>query len=220
MFRWVPSLAKIYTHKKKPQERKEILSQHRNDFPPKNPPIECRVTLEAQVVSVMESLFNQLRFFVEIMWPVVLFMGLVWLRRVNPLYRQHECEKANARWHISNALYFAFSLGEDEIRYINIRLLPQATSPTRRCRPQVSCRGSRESSAMPTTPASSTPPVASLPAWCPTTTTPCEHRCGARQTGCLCRVVIVQNSWFWICLDSAWFGHLRILFDLHCLPFL
>lgn len=32
------------------------------------------------------------RFFMEIMWPVLLFMGLVWLRRVNPLYRQHECE--------------------------------------------------------------------------------------------------------------------------------
>lgn len=35
---------------------------------------------------------RQGRFFMEIMWPVLLFMGLVWLRRVNPLYRQHECE--------------------------------------------------------------------------------------------------------------------------------
>uniref|UniRef100_A0A671S297 ABC transporter domain-containing protein n=1 Tax=Sinocyclocheilus anshuiensis TaxID=1608454 RepID=A0A671S297_9TELE len=25
------------------------------------------------------------------MWPVFLFIGLVWLRRANPLYRQHEC---------------------------------------------------------------------------------------------------------------------------------
>uniref|UniRef100_A0A3Q2ZB20 ATP-binding cassette, sub-family A (ABC1), member 4a n=1 Tax=Kryptolebias marmoratus TaxID=37003 RepID=A0A3Q2ZB20_KRYMA len=33
---------------------------------------------------------QRIRFLVEIMWPVVLFMGLVWLRRVNPLYRQHE----------------------------------------------------------------------------------------------------------------------------------
>ncbi|XP_029698855.1 retinal-specific ATP-binding cassette transporter-like [Takifugu rubripes] len=35
------------------------------------------------------------RFFMEIMWPVLLFMGLVWLRRVNPLYRQHECHFPN-----------------------------------------------------------------------------------------------------------------------------
>lgn len=47
-----------------------------------------------------------MRFFVEIMWPVVLFMGLVWLRRVNPLYRQHECEKANFdRQHIKSASF-------------------------------------------------------------------------------------------------------------------
>ncbi|XP_056594353.1 retinal-specific phospholipid-transporting ATPase ABCA4a [Triplophysa dalaica] len=35
------------------------------------------------------------RFFVEIMWPVVLFIGLVWLRKANPLYRQHECHFPN-----------------------------------------------------------------------------------------------------------------------------
>uniref|UniRef100_A0A8C4IEI0 ATP-binding cassette, sub-family A (ABC1), member 4a n=1 Tax=Dicentrarchus labrax TaxID=13489 RepID=A0A8C4IEI0_DICLA len=35
------------------------------------------------------------RFFMEIMWPVMLFMGLVWLRKVNPLYRQHECHFPN-----------------------------------------------------------------------------------------------------------------------------
>ncbi|KAM9713003.1 retinal-specific phospholipid-transporting ATPase ABCA4a isoform 3-T3 [Menidia menidia] len=35
------------------------------------------------------------RFFIEIMWPVMLFMGLVWLRRVNPLYQQHECHFPN-----------------------------------------------------------------------------------------------------------------------------
>ncbi|XP_029935000.1 retinal-specific phospholipid-transporting ATPase ABCA4a isoform X2 [Myripristis murdjan] len=34
---------------------------------------------------------QKMRFFMEIMWPVMLFMGLVWLRRANPLYRQHEC---------------------------------------------------------------------------------------------------------------------------------
>ncbi|XP_035980943.1 retinal-specific phospholipid-transporting ATPase ABCA4 isoform X2 [Fundulus heteroclitus] len=38
---------------------------------------------------------QRIRFFMEIMWPVVLFMGLVWLRRVNPLYRQHECHFPN-----------------------------------------------------------------------------------------------------------------------------
>lgn len=36
--------------------------------------------------------FDQVRLLMEIMWPVMLFMGLVWLRRVNPLYRQHECK--------------------------------------------------------------------------------------------------------------------------------
>ncbi|RVE58979.1 hypothetical protein OJAV_G00199670 [Oryzias javanicus] len=38
---------------------------------------------------------QRMRFFVEIMWPVMLFIGLVWLRRVNPLYRQHECHFPN-----------------------------------------------------------------------------------------------------------------------------
>uniref|UniRef100_A0A672SH63 P-type phospholipid transporter n=1 Tax=Sinocyclocheilus grahami TaxID=75366 RepID=A0A672SH63_SINGR len=36
-------------------------------------------------------MFTQIRFLVEILWPVFLFIGLVWLRRANPLYRQHEC---------------------------------------------------------------------------------------------------------------------------------
>uniref|UniRef100_A0A8C5NB08 ATP-binding cassette, sub-family A (ABC1), member 4a n=1 Tax=Gouania willdenowi TaxID=441366 RepID=A0A8C5NB08_GOUWI len=35
------------------------------------------------------------RFLIELMWPVLLFMGLVWLRRVNPLYQQHECHFPN-----------------------------------------------------------------------------------------------------------------------------
>ncbi|XP_015230454.1 PREDICTED: retinal-specific ATP-binding cassette transporter-like [Cyprinodon variegatus] len=38
---------------------------------------------------------QRIRFFMEIVWPVMLFMGLVWLRRVNPLYRQHECHFPN-----------------------------------------------------------------------------------------------------------------------------
>ncbi|KAM9332939.1 retinal-specific phospholipid-transporting ATPase ABCA4a [Pholidichthys leucotaenia] len=38
---------------------------------------------------------QRVRFFMEILWPVILFMGLVWLRKVNPLYRQHECHFPN-----------------------------------------------------------------------------------------------------------------------------
>uniref|UniRef100_A0A3Q2Z6G7 P-type phospholipid transporter n=1 Tax=Hippocampus comes TaxID=109280 RepID=A0A3Q2Z6G7_HIPCM len=38
---------------------------------------------------------QRVRFLMEIMWPIILFMGLVWLRRVNPLYRQHECHFPN-----------------------------------------------------------------------------------------------------------------------------
>ncbi|KAI9544411.1 hypothetical protein NQZ68_001284 [Dissostichus eleginoides] len=35
------------------------------------------------------------RFIVEICWPVLLFVGLVWLRKANPLYQQHECHFPN-----------------------------------------------------------------------------------------------------------------------------
>ncbi|XP_056149332.1 retinal-specific phospholipid-transporting ATPase ABCA4 [Lampris incognitus] len=38
---------------------------------------------------------QKIRFLVEILWPVVLFIGLVWLRKANPLYRQHECHFPN-----------------------------------------------------------------------------------------------------------------------------
>ncbi|XP_031431127.1 retinal-specific phospholipid-transporting ATPase ABCA4 [Clupea harengus] len=34
---------------------------------------------------------QKVRFLVEILWPVILFIGLVWMRKANPLYRQHEC---------------------------------------------------------------------------------------------------------------------------------
>uniref|UniRef100_A0A4W6FEQ1 ATP binding cassette subfamily A member 4 n=1 Tax=Lates calcarifer TaxID=8187 RepID=A0A4W6FEQ1_LATCA len=37
----------------------------------------------------------QIRFLVEIFWPVLLFIGLVWLRKANPLYQQHECHFPN-----------------------------------------------------------------------------------------------------------------------------
>ncbi|XP_054620921.1 retinal-specific phospholipid-transporting ATPase ABCA4a isoform X3 [Dunckerocampus dactyliophorus] len=50
-----------------------------------------------------------------------------------------------------------------------------ATSPTRPCLQQACCRGSRGSSATPTTLVSSTPPVVNHLAWCPTTTTQCQR---------------------------------------------
>ncbi|NXL55933.1 ABCA4 protein, partial [Chordeiles acutipennis] len=37
----------------------------------------------------------QLRFLVELLWPLSLFLALVWLRKANPLYRQHECHFPN-----------------------------------------------------------------------------------------------------------------------------
>ncbi|XP_010285758.1 PREDICTED: retinal-specific ATP-binding cassette transporter, partial [Phaethon lepturus] len=36
-----------------------------------------------------------LRFLVELVWPLSLFLALVWLRKANPLYRQHECHFPN-----------------------------------------------------------------------------------------------------------------------------
>uniref|UniRef100_A0A3Q3FI08 P-type phospholipid transporter n=1 Tax=Labrus bergylta TaxID=56723 RepID=A0A3Q3FI08_9LABR len=38
---------------------------------------------------------QKVRFLVEIFWPVLLFVGLVWLRKANPLYKQHECHFPN-----------------------------------------------------------------------------------------------------------------------------
>ncbi|XP_034039071.1 LOW QUALITY PROTEIN: retinal-specific phospholipid-transporting ATPase ABCA4-like [Thalassophryne amazonica] len=38
---------------------------------------------------------QKIRFLVEIFWPVLLFIGLVWLRKANPLYQQHECHFPN-----------------------------------------------------------------------------------------------------------------------------
>ncbi|XP_076005482.1 retinal-specific phospholipid-transporting ATPase ABCA4-like isoform X1 [Genypterus blacodes] len=38
---------------------------------------------------------QKVRFLVEIFWPVLLFIGLVWLRKANPLYQQHECHFPN-----------------------------------------------------------------------------------------------------------------------------
>uniref|UniRef100_A0A8C3R7L0 ATP binding cassette subfamily A member 4 n=1 Tax=Cyanoderma ruficeps TaxID=181631 RepID=A0A8C3R7L0_9PASS len=38
---------------------------------------------------------QKLRFLVELLWPLLLFLVLVWLRKANPLYRQHECHFPN-----------------------------------------------------------------------------------------------------------------------------
>ncbi|XP_052658129.1 retinal-specific phospholipid-transporting ATPase ABCA4 isoform X4 [Harpia harpyja] len=38
---------------------------------------------------------QKLRFLVELVWPLSLFLALVWLRKTNPLYRQHECHFPN-----------------------------------------------------------------------------------------------------------------------------
>uniref|UniRef100_A0A3Q2CDC7 ATP-binding cassette, sub-family A (ABC1), member 4b n=1 Tax=Cyprinodon variegatus TaxID=28743 RepID=A0A3Q2CDC7_CYPVA len=38
---------------------------------------------------------QKIRLLVEIFWPVLLFIGLVWLRKANPLYQQHECHFPN-----------------------------------------------------------------------------------------------------------------------------
>ncbi|NXG55009.1 ABCA4 protein, partial [Hemiprocne comata] len=37
----------------------------------------------------------QLRFLVELLWPLTLFLALVWLRKANPVYHQHECHFPN-----------------------------------------------------------------------------------------------------------------------------
>uniref|UniRef100_A0A8K9VDB2 P-type phospholipid transporter n=1 Tax=Oncorhynchus mykiss TaxID=8022 RepID=A0A8K9VDB2_ONCMY len=46
-------------------------------------------------VNISLATLNNIRFLVEILWPVVLFIGLVWLRKANPLYKQHECHFPN-----------------------------------------------------------------------------------------------------------------------------
>uniref|UniRef100_A0ABM5G8V5 Retinal-specific phospholipid-transporting ATPase ABCA4 n=1 Tax=Pogona vitticeps TaxID=103695 RepID=A0ABM5G8V5_9SAUR len=38
---------------------------------------------------------QKLRLLVELLWPLSLFLVLVWLRSINPLYRQHECHFPN-----------------------------------------------------------------------------------------------------------------------------
>nr|XP_020447202.1 retinal-specific ATP-binding cassette transporter [Monopterus albus] len=38
---------------------------------------------------------QKIRFLVEIVWPVLLFISLVWLRKANPLHQQHECHFPN-----------------------------------------------------------------------------------------------------------------------------
>ncbi|KAJ3594749.1 hypothetical protein NHX12_004056 [Muraenolepis orangiensis] len=44
---------------------------------------------------VLHGVLLEIRFVVEIVWPALLFVGLVWLRGANPLYKQHECHFPN-----------------------------------------------------------------------------------------------------------------------------
>lgn len=43
-------------------------------------------------MDVIVFLFFQLRLLVELLWPVSLFLVLVWLRKVTPVYHKHECK--------------------------------------------------------------------------------------------------------------------------------
>ncbi|XP_068022332.1 retinal-specific phospholipid-transporting ATPase ABCA4 isoform X2 [Melanerpes formicivorus] len=47
---------------------------------------------------------QKLRFLVELLWPLSLFLALVWLRKVNPLYHQHECHFPNKAMPSAGAL--------------------------------------------------------------------------------------------------------------------
>ncbi|KAI4590742.1 hypothetical protein MJG53_001791 [Ovis ammon polii x Ovis aries] len=40
---------------------------------------------------------QKIRFVVELVWPLSLFLVLIWLRNVNPLYSKHECEHNRGR---------------------------------------------------------------------------------------------------------------------------
>lgn len=53
-----------------------------------------------------ELFLVQVRFFVEIFWPLLLFSGLVWLRKANPLYQQHECKKTPRFTYVFIFLFF------------------------------------------------------------------------------------------------------------------
>lgn len=123
----------------------------------------------------------QVRFLVEIFWPVLLFSGLVWLRKANPLYQQHECKKKRLSSEkkrvlcIERIIHFnPLAALLKRLKHFMCCLFPQAISPTRQCPQQGSCPGSRASSAMPTTPASDIQPEESHQASSPTITTQCK----------------------------------------------
>lgn len=126
----------------------------------------------------IELVSVQVRFLVEIFWPLLLFSGLVWLRKANPLYQQHECKKALS----SSNLFITFIEGGSHfdplasllIKHITRIFFPQVISPTRRCPQQGSFPGSRASSVTPTTPVSDIQQEERLQASSPTTTTPCK----------------------------------------------
>uniref|UniRef100_A0A8D2INN2 P-type phospholipid transporter n=1 Tax=Varanus komodoensis TaxID=61221 RepID=A0A8D2INN2_VARKO len=47
---------------------------------------------------------QKLRLLIELLWPLSLFLVLVWLRSVNPVYRQHECHFPNKAMPSAGAL--------------------------------------------------------------------------------------------------------------------
>lgn len=55
--------------------------------------ISFRLCSDSMCITHIVLVCAQVRFLVEICWPVLLFIGLVWLRKANPLYQQHECKK-------------------------------------------------------------------------------------------------------------------------------
>ncbi|TRY62479.1 hypothetical protein DNTS_007141, partial [Danionella cerebrum] len=59
------------------------------------PTVRCDCSSGKTGLSARGRRCKYTRLFVEIMWPVLLFIGLVWLRKANPLYCQHECHFPN-----------------------------------------------------------------------------------------------------------------------------
>uniref|UniRef100_A0A8C9PR90 P-type phospholipid transporter n=1 Tax=Spermophilus dauricus TaxID=99837 RepID=A0A8C9PR90_SPEDA len=53
---------------------------------------------------------QKIRFVVELVWPLSLFLVLIWLRNANPLYSHHECEPG-ASWETLQGLSFRKVLG-------------------------------------------------------------------------------------------------------------
>ncbi|KAI1236667.1 hypothetical protein IHE44_0014920 [Lamprotornis superbus] len=61
----------------------------------KNEFLQASQTSTLEELDPSEKTKGKLRFLVELVWPLTLFLALVWLRKANPLYRQHECHFPN-----------------------------------------------------------------------------------------------------------------------------